>query len=129
MGKTSGRMLEQEKNYDPSSALPLLDIMKSEQRQKYEADAGVWIISVLRMESGGNITPKEQSAYENYFLPSIKDKGGVRYVGVDTGLRDMYAEHPELTDIGMMSKPRVPDPHTPGIFWGGIRMARFDRRK
>ena len=51
------------------------------------------------------------------------------YVGVDTGLRDMFAEHPELTDLGMMSTPRVPDQQTPGIFWGGIRMARFDRRK
>jgi len=33
----------------------------------------------------------------------------------------------ELTDCGMVSTEKTPDP-APGVFWGGLRMLRFDRK-
>ena len=67
-------------------------------------------------------------------MPVLEDEAYIlfhdaHYKDVEAGLNDMYAKHPELIDMGMMAKPRVPDGDNPGIYWGGIRMARFLRKR
>lgn len=66
-------------------------------------------------------------------MPVLENKAYIlfhdaHYIDVDKGLKDMYYKHRELTDLGMLSMPRVADGANPGIYWGGIRVARFDRR-
>jgi len=49
---------------------------------------------------------------------------------VDDGIKAMLAKHADtLTDVGMMATPRIADANAPGVFWGGLRMVRFDRKK
>jgi predicted O-methyltransferase YrrM len=50
------------------------------------------------------------------------------YFEVADGLKMLFAKYPrQLQDMGIISKPKSPDPERPDVFWGGIRMARFTR--
>ncbi len=44
---------------------------------------------------------------------------------VERGLNDMFVKYPSLTDLGMLATPRIEDCHNPGLYWGGIRAARY----
>jgi len=67
-------------------------------------------------------------------LPVLADRAfmlfhDAHYHQVANGINDMIAEYSDvLTDVGMMSTPRV-NGEAPGDYWGGIRMVRFDRKK
>lgn len=73
------------KFYDPSAAVPTLNLLKSKDRQQYEADAANWSMSLLRMESGGAITPAEIKTYREIYFPSLSD--GPEMVKYKAGLR------------------------------------------
>ena len=53
----------------------------------------------------------------------------VHYQPVQTAIDEMLARHASLCACGQVSRYAKPDEQHPGVFWGGIRMLRFDRHR
>ena len=48
---------------------------------------------------------------------------------VQSAIDETLARHASLSDCGLVSRYAKPDGQHPGVFWGGIRMLRFDRHR